>query len=108
MSKHTQGPWNYKIRDVVIDGVAIRGAIVTHVRPGATTIVAELIGESSEANARLIADAPELLEVAAWAFDALNAVYIQADVACVMAPEGAIYLRPVINALRQVIAKATG
>jgi hypothetical protein len=101
MSKHTPGPWiiwadkNERLQ----------------VGPSTNYTVAELYRtplDGQDANARLIAAAPELLEAATKALGALNALHIQCDVACVVEPEGEIYLRPVINALSQVIAKATG
>lgn len=101
MSKHTPGPW--------IIWPDMNGRL--QVGLSTNYSVAEMWRtplEGQEANARLIAAAPELLEAATKALGALNALHIQCDVACVVEPEGEIYLRPVINALRQVIAKATG
>ena len=101
MSKHTPGPW------AVFDKNIQAGGLLPIVHR--TKWWAHGIDEIEDAaNARLIAAAPELLEAAKKALGALNALHIQGDVACVVEPEGEIYLRPVINALRQVIAKATG
>ena len=38
------------------------------------------------------------------ALDALEAVYIQGDVECVATPEGTIYLRPAIAAIKEALA----
>ena len=53
MSKHTPGPWNYKspLEVVGSDGTTIKLIGLTHAQY-----------ETDEANARLIAAAPELLE----------------------------------------------
>lgn len=101
MSKHTPGPW--------IIWPDMNGRL--QVGSSTNYSVAEMWRtplEGQEANAHLIAAAPELLEAATKALGALNALHIQCDVECVVEPEGEIYLHPVINALRQVVAKATG
>ena len=109
MSKHTPGPWTYNLTMGVVRSVAdefsnCRQPVICDLRrwPHEDTTYID------PANARLITAAPDMLEAAKNALDALNAIHIHGDVACVVAPDGEIYLRPVIDALRQVIAKATG
>lgn len=91
MSAHTPGPWRVKKATVrgevnewyVTDdgGVAVIASCVT-----------DTAGEPSEANARLIAAAPELLEVIDGLLNAL--------------PSATAH--PAIKAARAAIAKATG
>lgn len=66
MSKHTLGPWvSHKYPSTgggnafVIQAGALRGITVASLSPGHTT---DRVEETAEANARLIAAAPELLE----------------------------------------------
>ena len=107
MSKHTPGPWEVvdsfypSMKEVAGPSFNVKAVMWA-------TDLTERDYQERLADLRLIAAAPELLEAATKALGALNAVHIQCDVACVVEPEGEIYLRPVIHALRQIIAKATG
>jgi hypothetical protein len=39
------------------------------------------------------------------ALEALEAVYIQCDVACVATPEGMVYLKPAITVIKEALAQ---
>ena len=102
MSKHTPGPWEVNKRATMNvqtkDGVSIASAGVR----SDNTVDQELLHAEQEANARLIASAPELL----WSLGVLLAM-VSND------PEYASETAPFIhrNALekaRQAIAKAEG
>ncbi len=69
MSKHTPGPWNYHV-----DNQSEYTHTITAVsRPATSPIIADVVKHpSSEANARLIASAPELLEALENIVDALD------------------------------------
>jgi len=84
-SKHTEGPWG--VEDLFEVFCHLRGSPKRIAKVGTV----RLTNEEAEANARLIAAAPELLEAAQFAFKALHRV-----------PETAK------DTLRAAIAKATG
>jgi hypothetical protein len=85
--KHTPGPWSYEAgqEDFVYDA---KGNVVADTWYYAC-------GEKSEANARLIATAPDLLEAANWAANYIDTI---------LDPNA----WKVLDSLRAAIAKATG
>ena len=56
MSKHTKGPWDYisDTRDVIVSRAGFNDVLIAQLYK---------IGQDHEANARLIAAAPEMLEL---------------------------------------------
>lgn len=60
MSKHTPGPWEWNKNYRGLDGPG--GAVILEYAPYEGMWVPDYAGDWSEANARLIAAAPELLE----------------------------------------------
>lgn len=86
-TKHTPGPWR----------IAKRGASVLEVVNAHGGRIAEL-PNSSEATAKLIAAAPDLLEAARRALDAYDAGYLV---------DGQIIDTAATEMLRAAIAKAT-
>ena len=79
-TKHTPGPWTR---------VVSRGSSAAYTRVGAADFgaVAECTGcrpsqEENAANARLVAAAPELLEIAQWAEAAFSYLAIAHNIAC--------------------------
>lgn len=94
MSKHKQGPWHWKPMDGFV--VDENGFEVAEVWACARRSEHR---KCLEANARLIAAAPELLEIAEWAvkvIDACDGSPTQGDIDCIH------------EALSGVVHKATG
>lgn len=96
MSGHTPGPWSYRQADRISHGRAIRGAMVLRVKKGGTTVVADLTGPDSDANARLMAAAPELLDALREAYAAMEPMHHEPVVS------------EALDAARAAIAKAGG
>jgi len=92
MSKHTPGPWMVSSNGAAVVDTA------TH---GQELIIVQERGVDSEANARLIAAAPELLEAAIRAEELLSSV---TDIASELAP----FQNTALRLLRAAIAKAGG
>lgn len=88
--QHTPGPWGWHRSNVVTVGVGLDDPLTAH-------NLAQIFGhpEIAEANARLIAAAPELL-------DTLRYVVEEYD-----GPDNGRTLRWAIDEAREVIAKAT-
>ncbi len=95
MNKHTPGPWN----TIWIDGTHVIDA------NGGKTDIAHIINrgnpDTTEANARLVAAATDLLEACQAVIDEMEAVFVDTDE---MAPEWVA----IGNMCREAIAKATG
>ena len=80
-SKHTPGPWLQEGNWVYAEGDPIRLSGGKEIRPNAFTLSVsagpDRTREEAEANARLIAAAPDLLEVAQRSADALRSAGIE-------------------------------
>lgn len=99
MTKHTPGPWKVsKLDGRTINGKAYRNLEGNLVTPAIASIK-ERTGET-EANARLISAAPELLEALKW----LNAEFECRDDDF----GGALFTRNDFERVRRAIAKAEG
>jgi hypothetical protein len=105
MTKHTPGPWNYHVwgtnsgKHFGIETADHRHGICG-VSPNGNASTLLTI-EQHEANARLIAAAPELLAACQSGLDGLLAAFPHA-------PRIPDILHPIINQVRAAIAKATG
>jgi hypothetical protein len=99
MNKHTPGPWNCNRASA-----AGREIIVSEVSPVDVAVLSHRDKSQSEinANARLIAAAPDLLEALEWCAETL-AVFVADGSA---APESVIGKN--LTTARAAIAKATG
>lgn len=90
MSKHTQGPWKL----VEVNDETVKGAV--HVYGGGAAITTDVWGPTlaeSDANARLIAAAPDLLAACEEALRQLSAP----DCPCI--PDGAMVRGGLYNAI---------
>jgi hypothetical protein len=89
MSKHTPGPWTAGIHGLTVDAVHPVRNDATGTTPVA--FISGYFGEAQEANARLIAAAPELLaalEAVMTHAEAENADFSRAYAAIAKAKEG--------------------
>ena len=93
MSKHTPGPWVVVGSRTKYVEARLVGSLMQEVAACGPTLADEGYGQQQEANARLIAAAPELLRAAIAALTIVNNAY----------PYGSI-----ASDLRAAIAKAEG
>lgn len=104
-SKHTPGPWLQEGNWVYAEGDPIRLSGGKEIRPNAFTLSVspgpDRTREEAEANARLIAAAPELLE-------ALECMIIGACAVAVLHNGERAVLQDAVNIARAAIAKAKG
>jgi len=102
-TQHTPGPWNLNCLETVRHTIhAHRG----HVATVARGTMNEVAPDEIEANARLIAAAPDLLEKLAALADYLDEVDVQNSLAC--GPAGLERAAALQFIARHAIAKATG
>jgi len=101
MSKHTEGPWSYEVRPNHA-GPAPR-YVITSETTDRIAVISERGGAASpEANARLIASAPDLLEALELCADWLSTEF-ETDI------EGDnFHSREILDPARAAIAKAKG
>ena len=99
MSKHTPGPWSSRHIDGFPTSIVAEGAAIAVASSHDNGTDTEL---PAEANARLMAAAPELLEALEKAGDLIDYLASMADY--VLPPEAVPYR----DAVRDAIVKATG
>lgn len=98
MTKHTKGPW--KIWNTGTPDNPSLAIVASN-----NHLIAQTIGENDEANARLIASAPELLEACKFAEYELS---VKRGCMSKKEVEKATVLNEILMRLEQAIAKATG
>lgn len=104
MNNHTPGPWTYEAQD----GVGSHCVLAQVFAPDGTAIadiVSTADGEQASANARLMAQAPALVEALEWIVDIAERNYEQDDK---LRAQGARTLARIAAKARDAITKAIG
>ncbi len=104
MTKHTQGPWRVEAKNYPIADTGDYDGCLQILSANAKRPIVEIWedGDEPEANARLMAAAPELLEALEWCAETM-AVFVEDGSA---APDSVMGKN--LTTARAAIAKATG
>jgi len=102
-TKHTPGPWFYAGRSTLYIDASIDGGMIQEIAAVGPTAADNGYGETQQANARLIAAAPDLLEKCEMALSYIEAVCFNTP-----NPKKRKNYADCAGQLRAAIAKATG